>query len=83
MPRQSGIFLGCQFDAFAARRRLCKDENFNGHTLKALHLKNTPDHLQGFALKLSVRNILTRVPPSDLCQVTHIKRILSLGSMGD
>lgn len=58
-------------------------EHFIGHTIQALHLKNPPDLLRGFALKLSVRNTLTRVPPSDLCQFTHIKRILSLGCMDD
>lgn len=82
MPRQSSLFLGCQFHVFAAPGMLCKDEIFIGFTLKALHLKNTPDHLKGFCLE-SVRNTLTRVPPSDLSQFAHIKRILSLGCLDD
>lgn len=51
--------------------------------LETLCIKNTTDHLKGFALKLSVRNKHTCVPPSELCQFAHIKRVLSLGCMGD
>lgn len=40
-------------------------------------------HHRAFAFKLSVRNTVTRVQPSDLCQFTHIKSILSLGCVGN
>lgn len=70
-------FFSCQLDVFAECRKQHRDDNFTGHNLKGLRLKNPPDHLRGFAFKLSVTNTVTHVRPSVLCQFTHIKRILS------
>lgn len=78
--RQS-IFLGYQLDVFAALRRLLKP--LLDTVLKALHVKNPPDHHRAFAFKLSVKNTVTCVQPSDLCQFTHINSILSLGCVGN
>lgn len=79
-PRQSSIFLGCQLDVFAARRRLCKDDNFIAQTLKGITSQRS---CRWSALKPSVRNTLTHVPPSDLCQFTRSKWIVYLGSVSD
>lgn len=35
--------------------------------------ENAPDHLRGFALKLSVRNTVTRVPPLDVANSLTLK----------
>ena len=78
MPRQSSIFRGRQLDVCAARRGLCRDENFIGRTFKALHLRKCLRSSQRICLETVCQEHSHPCSTFRRCQLAHIKRILSV-----